>query len=317
MPNKELLDYIKAELAEGISEADIISALLAAGWGKQDVDDAIKAIHTPQTTPVAQPATVTPPTTAPHTPGSQPIASQVTPVTTPTSLVTEQVTTPVSNMPNTMPITNTDTTPTVTTIPVSTPNSKPRNNLPRILGLIVVFGLIIGVSYVAYQSFTGKPLTDVVAKLGKTVPTLVPTAMPSITTMPTTSLPSVASPSAELTFATNLETCTPYKTPFKHLLTGEMLTKEIVGIKDDKCVYVEQMPNNGKMECHYTQSERTVMAQFYKDTAGATYSASASADLASGAVKSTYTINGKTAINPLQEAFDAKICVVSGYAGLQ
>ena len=113
--------------------------------------------------------------------------------------------------------------------------------------------------------------------------------------------------------ADKLNSCTKYSTTFKHPFTGEMLGKEILGIVDGKCVYVEQMPNGGKMECKYTQSERKAVAQFYKDVASAktvtTHSSikfSSSSDTTSDTTSET-TLDGKKVESPAQ-GFMKKDC---------
>lgn len=68
------------------------------------------------------------------------------------------------------------------------------------------------------------------------------------------------------------------------------------------------------MECKYSESERIAVAQYYKDVATAeSVGTSANADLGSGKLKTTYTINGKVVDNPLQEATNSGVCVISGY----
>lgn len=114
-------------------------------------------------------------------------------------------------------------------------------------------------------------------------------------------------------FAANLDSCTPYKEVFKHPLTGENMNRQIVGIVGGKCDYVEQMPNNGKMECKYSESERKVMAQFYQDSLAAT-SSETNIKVSTSGVESTYKINGKVTANPLNEALQNKTCVISGYS---
>jgi len=118
----------------------------------------------------------------------------------------------------------------------------------------------------------------------------------------------------EIVFADKLSSCTKYKTTFKHPLTGDVLEKEILGIMGEKCNYVEQMPNGGKMECKYSESERAVVAQYYKDIAKAeSAGTSFGAELDSGEQQATYTINGKVVNNPLTEAITSGTCVISGY----
>lgn len=118
----------------------------------------------------------------------------------------------------------------------------------------------------------------------------------------------------QIDFADKLSSCTPYKITFQHPFTGEMLEKEILGIVNEKCGYVEKMPGNGKMECQYTESERQVAAQYYKDMALAeSFEANLNIDLESAEQQSTYTVNGKVVDNPLQELMNNGVCVISGY----
>jgi len=143
----------------------------------------------------------------------------------------------------------------------------------------------------------------------------IPTGQPTETTTPTKQPAEQSQPqSPEIIFTDKLSSCTAYKTTFKHPFTGDMLEKEILGIVNGKCDYVEQMPNGGKLECKYTESERKAVAQYYKDVATAeSVGTSVNANLGSGEQKTTYTINGKVVENPLQEAMSSGGCVISGY----
>lgn len=115
-------------------------------------------------------------------------------------------------------------------------------------------------------------------------------------------------------FPEKLYSCTKYKCQFIHPMTGETMEREILGIIDGKCNYVEQMPNNGLMECKYTESMRKAAAKYYKDVAAAESSGtSVKADLGSGEVETKYTIDGKEVANPLQEAISNGQCIISGY----
>jgi PBP1b-binding outer membrane lipoprotein LpoB len=115
-------------------------------------------------------------------------------------------------------------------------------------------------------------------------------------------------------FPEKLDSCTKYKCQFTHPMTGETMEKEILGIIDGKCNYVEQMPNNGLMECKYTESMRKAAAKYYEDLASTESSGtSVKADLGSGEVETKYTIDGKEVANPLQEAMTNGQCVISGY----
>jgi len=111
-----------------------------------------------------------------------------------------------------------------------------------------------------------------------------------------------------------LNACSEYKCKFVHPLTKETLQREITGIVGGKCNYTEQMPGGGKLECHYTESERKTVAQYYKDIAAAeSIGVNANVNLGSGEQKTTYTIDGKVVDNPLQEATNNGTCVISGY----
>lgn len=115
-------------------------------------------------------------------------------------------------------------------------------------------------------------------------------------------------------FPDKLGNCTAYKCRFTHPFTKEPMVKEISGLVDGKCDYVEEMPNDGKMECSYSESARTAVAQYHRDVATAESAGTeVNVDLGSGEVKTTYTIDGKEVENPLQEAMDNGQCVISGY----
>lgn len=100
-----------------------------------------------------------------------------------------------------------------------------------------------------------------------------------------------------------LDECLSYKCTFVHSFTEETMTKEIFGIVNNTCHYVEQMPYNGLMTCDYTLDTRKVIAQYYKDIASSKNSE----------ITSSYTIGGKTVSNPIQEALVTGQCVVLGY----
>jgi hypothetical protein len=48
MPTHQLLDYIRQNLAVGLSRADIEKGLLTAGWAAQDITDGFTAIEHPE-----------------------------------------------------------------------------------------------------------------------------------------------------------------------------------------------------------------------------------------------------------------------------
>lgn len=115
-------------------------------------------------------------------------------------------------------------------------------------------------------------------------------------------------------FSDKLDSCTEYKCQFTHPLTGDLLIKEIVELKSDgKCVYVEEMPNGGKMKCEYTESMRKAIVQYYNDLKNSESSGAEINFTSNGNLKVKYTIDGKEVENPLQEALNNGQCVISGY----
>lgn len=103
----------------------------------------------------------------------------------------------------------------------------------------------------------------------------------------------------------NLEKCTAYSEEFVHPFSGEELTREIVGLNaDGLCEYKEEMPGDGLMTCAYSEETRIVMAEYYEDQIR--YSSFP-------AMRITYTLNGKSVENPLDEVMKNGNCTISGY----
>lgn len=184
-----------------------------------------------------------------------------------------------------------------------------------IVGIVIGVAVLGGGAYLASQTvFKSEEAPKISNELvnqppAETPPETVTPQQPS--KQPTTQ---TQPQNSEIVFADKLSSCVKYKMTFKHPLTGDMLEKEILGVIGGKCNYVEQMPNGGKMECKYSESERIAVARYYKDVANAeSVGTSFSADLGSGEQKATHTINGKVVDNPLQEAMTSGACVISGY----
>ncbi len=177
-----------------------------------------------------------------------------------------------------------------------------------LVGIVIVGGGIYFVSQKFFKSEkTPETSNEIIDQLptSKSMETVTPSEQPT---------EQAQSQNPEIVFADKLSSCTKYKITFKHPFTGETLEKEVLGVVNGKCNYVEQMPNGGKMECKYSESERVVVAQYYKDVVMAeSAGTSVNVDLGSGEQKTTYTINGKVVDNPLQEAMNSGVCVVSGY----
>lgn len=115
-------------------------------------------------------------------------------------------------------------------------------------------------------------------------------------------------------FPDKLNSCSNYKCQFTHPITGELMEKEILGIIGNKCNYIEQMSNGGKMECKYTESMRKAVTQYYKDVAAAeSVGTEINTNLGSGETEVKYTIDGKEVSSPLSEAMTNGQCIISGY----
>lgn len=115
-------------------------------------------------------------------------------------------------------------------------------------------------------------------------------------------------------FPNKLDACEPFSCEFEHPFTGEMMEKKITGLSNGKCKYTEEMPNNGRMDCEYSESLRKAVAQYHRDLATAeSAGTSVKADLGNGETETTYTIDGQEVENPLQEAMDSGACTISGY----
>lgn len=113
--------------------------------------------------------------------------------------------------------------------------------------------------------------------------------------------------------ADQLESCTPYKCQFVHPFNREKLTREVFGIINGKCKYVEQMPNNGLMTCNYSESMRRAVAQYQRDIASSGSFGTGFSTDTSGQTSTTYTIDGREVENPAQEALNEGVCVITGY----
>ncbi len=117
--------------------------------------------------------------------------------------------------------------------------------------------------------------------------------------------------------ADKLESCEVFTQKIVHPFTEKLMERKIAGLSGAKCLYIEEMPNNGKMECKYSEELRKAVAQLYRNTANAedvrsNVKASLSTD-GQYEVEAKYFIDGKEVEDPLQEAMNNGTCVISGY----
>ncbi|MFA6280512.1 MAG: hypothetical protein WC612_06955 [Bdellovibrionales bacterium] len=115
-------------------------------------------------------------------------------------------------------------------------------------------------------------------------------------------------------YPTMLETCTPFSCSYQHPMTGDMVSKSIIGEKAGKCLTTEQMPDAGQANCAFNVEFRKAVSQYLKLVDGGhKVKSSTTFDTATGKARTTETVDGLPVVNPLQEAFDKGICQVSGY----
>ena len=120
-------------------------------------------------------------------------------------------------------------------------------------------------------------------------------------------------PQDMIDFANKLIACEVYNQPFSHPITGESLERKIKGMTNDRCLYIEEMPNGGRMECRFSVQERQAVANYHKDLAKAKTFGTKATITAESRRKITYVIDGKEVANPLQECMANKSCVITGY----
>jgi hypothetical protein len=117
-----------------------------------------------------------------------------------------------------------------------------------------------------------------------------------------------------LEYPDKLENCEIYACEYEHPLTGELMTKEILGIIDGNCKTVETMPNNGTLTCELNEEFRLAISKYYKDLLNASNQSVSVQSNLGGNEEITYTLNGEEVINPSQEAMNQGHCVISGYS---
>ncbi len=142
MVNPQLLQYVRAQRAAGISKEDIVKALAGGGWSAQDAQEAFAAIDAPPPPPTPKPAPppITPPVSTPPV-----TAAPMQPRPAPAAA-------PVSQAPMGMNV-RPQPAAVVQPRPAYAPQAKRRSKWPWILlGLIIFF--VLGVGAGAYAAVT-------------------------------------------------------------------------------------------------------------------------------------------------------------------
>jgi hypothetical protein len=333
MINQDVLKYINDELAKGTSREVITSNLMAGGgWTMEDVVFHFGfAKATPTVAPKAlevkipsppSPAVVAPTITPTPAPTLSPTPEpQKQPVPDLQSVINNITATPITTEKPISPATSPASSPLVSNTFASIKANRPKAKSPvfKVLVINIVGALLIvgaGLGYKYYLNYESMAVTPAPVASPSPIPTPdpVPAVTPPSEVESNETITTKQEQKVAVTFEDQLSACTKYKTTFVHPFSGETLEKEILGIISEKCNYIEQMPNGGKMECKYTESERMAAAQYYRDVNSAeSAETSASSDIGSGNQKTTYKVNGKMVENPLQEAMDSGVCVITGY----
>ncbi len=65
----------------------------------------------------------------------------------------------------------------------------------------------------------------------------------------------------------NIKRCSPYKCKSTDDLTKKTIIKEIIGVIDNKCNYVEKISNKIHLDCKFTEGMTGAISKYYKDIA--------------------------------------------------
>lgn len=116
-----------------------------------------------------------------------------------------------------------------------------------------------------------------------------------------------------------LTSCTPFQCEFTNPFDGKQHTRQVLGMVDGKCNYVESMPNGGQMTCNYNEDTRKNVAEYYRDIDEQSKNAeSIGINLSfdtSGSGEGDVTVDGNpvNSNHSLEDAMKDGTCVVSGY----
>lgn len=115
-------------------------------------------------------------------------------------------------------------------------------------------------------------------------------------------------------FPDKLERCDAYECKFKHPFTGGIMKRRILVEEGGKCLYIEEMPNGGRMECRFSSDQRKAAAQYYRTTLSAeSIRTKSKIDPSTGKTITTTIVDGKAIRNVLMEALNNGDCVILGY----
>jgi len=114
-----------------------------------------------------------------------------------------------------------------------------------------------------------------------------------------------------LDLADRLESCEAYSCIFIHPHSGLPTERRIIGLRDGLCKIEEELPNNGLLACAYPMAMRLAVANYYRDIQQGTAPGHGPEQVRRTPTR--YVVNDKVVENPLQEAYDSGVCLVTGY----
>jgi HEAT repeat protein len=108
-----------------------------------------------------------------------------------------------------------------------------------------------------------------------------------------------------------------YKCELSNTFTDEIVEERRHVKAGDKYLYVEEMPNGGRMRCRFTKDQSLEVARYYSLLAAAkTKRFNVRVSMPDGKIKTVDIFDGKEVENPLQKSLDNGKCRIFGYSSV-
>lgn len=108
----------------------------------------------------------------------------------------------------------------------------------------------------------------------------------------------------------SLSVCRPYRCVYAGR-SGSFMGREVLGEKDGKCAYYEQLPGRKLLRCRLTQEDLPDMAQYYQTAEMKENVTLSVMQLADGTVEYQEIIEGEPVRTPLQKALSSGACRIT------
>lgn len=108
----------------------------------------------------------------------------------------------------------------------------------------------------------------------------------------------------------SLSACQPYRCVYVSR-GGAVMGREVLGEKDGKCAYYEQLPGSKLLRCHLAQGDWQDMAQYYQRAEVKENVSLSVMQLADGTVEYQEIIDGEPVRTPLQKALSSGACRIT------